>query len=32
MTDLDWGELFGLSVSPLEMVVRGSAVRRGCSA
>ena len=23
---LDWGELFGLSVSPLEMIVRGSAM------
>lgn len=26
MAGLDWGALFGLSVSPLEMVVRGSAV------
>ena len=23
---LDWGEIFGLSVSPLELIVRGSAM------
>jgi uncharacterized membrane protein YcaP (DUF421 family) len=26
MADIDWGELFGLSVPALELVIRGSAI------